>query len=370
MFERFGDCKKVLIPPQGGVSALIIMGNAVDAKKAFKALAYSRFRTQPLYLEWAPHDAISGSETSAEKVEGVEENTKTKKSKRELTYEEKVRERKRRQGILEEEEKEEVEEAVEEAENDQKDEEKATETVKNGEEDIFEPESTLFVKNLSFDTNDAALDAFFRRKYNIRSAQVSKKLNPSNPSKNLSMGFGFVQFYTRNEAMKALKEMQGELLEGHSIELKISHRQTLDKDSMKRKTVEKTKQGDCTKILVRNIPFTAKIKEVESLFSTFGDIQNVRIPKKLGSKDQHRGFGFVDFASKEEAKRAFDSLVHSTHLYGRHLVLEWAKEDDSVEELREKTAEKFSGEKGAKKKRKAQLEAIQKQLQVVDDEKQ
>ena len=34
-------------------------------------------------------------------------------------------------------------------------------------------------------------------------------------------------------------------------------------------------------------------------------------------------------------------LFRNTHIYGRHLVLEWAKEDDTVAELREKTAEHY-----------------------------
>lgn len=50
---------------EGGISAIVVMSNAVDAKKAFKALAYSRFRTQPLYLEWAPGD-VFGEEKKAE----------------------------------------------------------------------------------------------------------------------------------------------------------------------------------------------------------------------------------------------------------------------------------------------------------------
>lgn len=44
----------------------------------------------------------------------------------------------------------------------------------------------------------------------------------------------------------------------------------------------------------------------------------------------------MDYMTRADAKRAFDALVHSTHLYGRRLVLEWAKSDDTVEELREK----------------------------------
>jgi len=42
----------------------------------------------------------------------------------------------------------------------------------------------------------------------------------------------------------------------------------------------------------------------------------------------NRGFGFVEFVSSEEAKAAFKNLQHS-HLYGRKIVIEWAKPDDS-----------------------------------------
>jgi len=41
-------------------------------------------------------------------------------------------------------------------------------------------------------------------------------------------------------------------------------------------------------------------------------------------------------------QRAFEALCHSTHLYGRRLVLEWADaESDTLGELRRKTARHF-----------------------------
>lgn len=58
------------------------------------------------------------------------------------------------------------------------------------------------------------------------------------------------------------------------------------------------------------------------------------MPKKMDG--QHRGFAFIDFLTKQEAKTAFESLG-ATHLYGRHLVLEWAKEEESIEAARLKT---------------------------------
>ena len=56
-------------------------------------------------------------------------------------------------------------------------------------------------------------------------------------------------------------------------------------------------------------------------------IKSVRLPTKFDGT--HRGFGFVDFLTKQEAQNAFESLG-ATHLYGRHLVLEWAHEEDEM----------------------------------------
>lgn len=38
------------------------------------------------------------------------------------------------------------------------------------------------------------------------------------------------------------------------------------------------------------------------LFSTFGDLKTVRLPKKATGSGSHRGFGFIDFITKQDAK--------------------------------------------------------------------
>ena len=75
------------------------------------------------------------------------------------------------------------------------------------------------------------------------------------------------------------------------------------------------------------------------ILRTFGQIKRLRLPKKFDNHS-HRGFAFIDFMTKQEARNAFESL-HSTHLYGRHLVLEWAEDEDSIDALREKTKRQF-----------------------------
>ena len=126
------------------------------------------------------------------------------------------------------------------------------------------------------------------------------------------------------------------LPDGHKLELKPSHREThsADREGHREEKVKSVEQKSA-KILVRNIPFEASKQEVKELFQTFGELKTVHLPKKFSSSQgEHRGFGFVEFTTKERAKRAFESLKHSAHLYGRWLVLEWAEEEESIDAIR------------------------------------
>lgn len=100
------------------------------------------------------------------------------------------------------------------------------------------------------------------------------------------------------------------------------------------------------KVLVRNLPFEATRNEVTQLFHTFGELKHVRLPQK-GNKSGHRGFAFIEFINEEDALKAYETLCHSTHLYGRRLVLDWADNEETVDEMRTKTKKYFS--KGIKK---------------------
>ena len=73
---------------------------------------------------------------------------------------------------------------------------------------------------------------------------------------------------------------------------------------------------------MRNLAFQATKQEVRELFKHFGSIKVIRLPKKMNG--QHRGFGFVEFDSVEEAALAKQALS-SAHLYGRKLVIEYEK---------------------------------------------
>lgn len=296
LFEPFGPLIQVILPP-AAISAMVEFAEATHAKKAFSKLAYTNFKHLPLYLEWAPLNILDkpvqqdppGLEAGSPQQDGDEEE----------------------QGGS---------------------------------------SSSVFVKNLSFSTQEEALKELFSQVGGVKSVSIAKKRNPKDPAVPLSMGYGFVEYRSQDLALTAIKQLQHSKLEGHVLELKLSHRKTnLPTQHTAKKQGTLTKQKSA-KILVRNIPFEASRREVKDLFSTFGNLKMVRLPKKLSADGggEHRGFGFVEFSTKQDAKSAFDALSYSTHLYGRRLVLEWAEQEESLEAIRKRTAEHFHSS-GAKR---------------------
>uniref|UniRef100_A0AAQ5Z327 Probable RNA-binding protein 19 n=1 Tax=Amphiprion ocellaris TaxID=80972 RepID=A0AAQ5Z327_AMPOC len=311
LFSPHGSLGRVLLPPSG-LTAIIEFLEPSEAKRAFTRLAYSKFHHVPLYLEWAPVGVF---------VAAKPEPGKTDQTLINLTHflgfildkEEAVKEEKKKE---------------EEEEDDEEEEEESA------------PGSTLFIKNLNFSTKEDKLQETFSKCGKVTSCTISKKKDKT--GKMLSMGYGFVQYQTAEAAQKALRQLQHCTVDDHQLELKISEKATRTTEvTRKKKQAEKKQTG--SKILVRNVPFQASVREVRELFCTFGELKTVRLPKKAAGSGKHRGFGFVDFLTKQDAKKAFAALCHSTHLYGRRLVLEWADAEETVETLRRKTAEHFHG---------------------------
>lgn len=316
MFAKFGTVGRVVLPPTKAI-ALVEFFHANEARSAFRALAYSRFKNAPLFLEWAPMQALKAASPPPAATElrpegenkcAMEQGTET-----------------------------------------------AVVRIKDAEAEGDVPEAeggegtpTLYVKNLNFETASETLRQVFSAVGAVRSARVATKKAPDGTI--LSLGFGFVEFEQREALNRALDELQGHIVDGHALVLKRSvHGKTNDqtpaagKKKSQATDLDDSMNEHSTKLLVRNIPFEASEKEVRELFKTFAQLKRLRLPRKFDGN--HRGFGFVDFLTHQEAANAKKALAH-THLYGRHLVLEWARTEgvdattgvDSLELLRAKAS--------------------------------
>ncbi|XP_023713883.1 probable RNA-binding protein 19 isoform X2 [Cryptotermes secundus] len=307
LFMKYGELGRVVMPPTG-ITAIIEFLEPSEAKTAFTKLAYTKFKHLPLYLEWAPSDTFLSPPSKPGTEDKTLEHSKS---------------------------------------NDSCSNENAlADTGKNSddssdEDEPPEPDTTLFIKNLNFSTEQEDIREHFKKCGPIHEVSVAKKKDPGDPQRLISLGYGFIQFKKRASTEKALKTLQQSVLNEHAIELKRSNRTVKTDVHTTRKRTKVGKQTG-TKILVRNVPFQATKKEVMDLFKTFGELKALRLPKKMVGTGSHRGFAFVDYYTKHDAKQAFKALCQSTHLYGRRLVLEWAAAEENVEELRKRTAENFS----------------------------
>ena len=67
------------------------------------------------------------------------------------------------------------------------------------------------------------------------------------------------------------------------------------------------------KLFVGNIPFKATEDSLKELFSQAGEVESVKIITD-GHTGQPKGFGFVEMATEEDAKRAIESLNGATFM--------------------------------------------------------
>ncbi|KAJ8075742.1 Multiple RNA-binding domain-containing protein 1 [Marasmius tenuissimus] len=292
LFEPHGAVNRVLVPPAGTI-AVVDFDRPDDAAKGFKAVAYRRLGNSVIYLEKAPLGIFSDA--------GTTDNAEAQA----LAYKHAVK-------IPEQEQERET---------------------KDAEEPLLGAGTTLFVKNLAFSTTTDRLTQIFRNLPSFVFARVQMKPDPKKPDGKLSMGYGFVGFKDAEGAKKAMKSMQGFVLDGHALHIKFAGRGQDEAESSGDKGVNS--KSRTTKMIVKNVPFEATKKDIRDLFGSHGHLKSVRLPKKFDSRT--RGFAFLEFVSRHEAENAYATLRH-THLLGRHLVLEWAEEaEQDIDALRKKT---------------------------------
>ncbi|KAG0258745.1 hypothetical protein DFQ27_004474 [Actinomortierella ambigua] len=337
LFGTYGDLGRVLMPPAKTI-AIVEFLQPSEARAAFSHLAYRRFKDSILYLEKAPvgvftkaYDPSMKDKKKNKNKAGDDGEGSSSLGKMSSTQ------------LME-----------------------ATTTAEDAQDTDNVEGSTLFIKNINFKTTNEGLRKAFAALAGLKSTVIRQKPDPKNAGKTLSMGFGFAEFATKEQAMAAMKAMNGFVLEGNKLEIKFSDRgSTSGAKNSEAKGKKTAPKGHGTKLLVRNIPFEATKKDIMALFKTFGQLKSVRLPKKMTG--EHRGFAFLDFVTKQEAKNVYENVAN-THLLGRHLVLEWAEEDSSLDVLREKTGRQFHKDDGnaGKKRRKVDLDGDAEEMMMMD----
>lgn len=292
VFEPHGEVVRVLIPPTGTI-AIVEFAHSSQAKVAYMKAGFKKFKDSILFLEKAPRDLFKDppKEIQENQAPGVGMGTSV-----------------------------------------------ADLLASEVEEDDMVETATLFVKNLNFETRTPALKHAFENLEGFMAATVKTKPNPKDNESDLSMGFGFVQFKSKELAQQAIKNMDGQILDGHKLSIRASHRGQDAAEERRRQDDRNKKSLTQRKMIVKNLPFQTSKKDLRSLIEQYGSLKSLRLPKNL--ENRARGFAFAEFATPKEARHAFETLK-DMHFLGRKLVVEWAEtEPEDAEDVLKKMRQK------------------------------
>ena len=354
MFARFGALAAFLMPPSRTM-ALVEFVEPSEARAAHRGLAYRKYKHAPLYLEWAPLNVID--KTKAPKKQLLLLAQQAKKDKQNKSTSKASATSVSTTGTSNEEAMDVSDCGVSGTVGTRNQEEKKIEGVHDDDEEVEDDDgglfSSVFIKNLNFISTEESLRAHILRLglQGLRTVKIQTKSKAPVGSGGkvvvLSQGYGFAEFKTSEQAIAAVQRLHKSVLDSHALEAKPSDKRltplpagsvtrvpvpsSSSASNKRHQTADGTGGGSGsggvggTKIIVRNVAFQASKSEIRDLFAAFGSVRRVRIPQKMGG--EHRGFAFVDFSTAQEAAAAVQAL-RSTHLYGRHLILDWAKETE------------------------------------------
>jgi polyadenylate-binding protein len=149
-----------------------------------------------------------------------------------------------------------------------------------------DPASSLYVGNLPNTTFELDLFKFFSsRGYKLKNARVMFDEG------NRSRGYGYLNFHDAAEATRCLNEMNNSVMSGKQIVLN------------KQKDREFDSQAN---LLVRNLPKSLDQRGLAELFGKYGKIGSCKL--EIFNDGTSRGFGYVQFDSADDAKKAIQSL--------------------------------------------------------------
>nr|XP_048678025.1 RNA-binding protein 28 isoform X1 [Caretta caretta] len=146
-------------------------------------------------------------------------------------------------------------------------------------------------------------------------------------------GFGYVTFSLLEDAQRALREVT--TFEGHEIKVDVAKKKLREKKKQRPDASEippeeqkpKKPKGAPKKarLIIRNLSFKCSDDDLKAVFSPFGAVLEVNIPRKADGK--MRGFAFVQFKNILQAGKALKGM-NMKEIKGRTVAVDWAVAKD------------------------------------------
>ncbi|KAI7729408.1 hypothetical protein M8C21_010246, partial [Ambrosia artemisiifolia] len=149
--------------------------------------------------------------------------------------------------------------------------------------------TSLYVGDLEWNVTDSQLYDLFNQLGQVVSVRVCRDL-----STRRSLGYGYVNYASPQDAARAIEVLNFTPLNGKPIRIMYSHRDP---------SVRKSGSGN---IFIKNLDKAIDQKALHDTFSTFGNIISCKIA--TDSTGQSKGYGFVQYDSEEAAQKAIEKL--------------------------------------------------------------
>uniref|UniRef100_A0A060TBG3 Polyadenylate-binding protein, cytoplasmic and nuclear n=1 Tax=Blastobotrys adeninivorans TaxID=409370 RepID=A0A060TBG3_BLAAD len=181
--------------------------------------------------------------------------------------------------------------------------------------------TNLYIKNIDANVTEDEFTSLFSQYGKI----VSHSL-PLNPE-GLSRGFGFVNFETHDQAVKAVDNLNDYELHGKKLYVSRAQKKYERMEELRQQSQlhDKSKyQG--TNLYIKYLDPAIDDNKLKEAFAPFGTITSAKI--MTDDNGQSRGFGFVCYSNPEEAKRAIAEMHQST-LSGNQIYVNLAQRKDA-----------------------------------------
>jgi len=164
--------------------------------------------------------------------------------------------------------------------------------------------TNIYAKNLSKDTREEKFIELFKKFGSITSAYLAKD------EQGASKGFGFVNFDTHEQAQAAIDEMNGKEVDGNPIYVgraqKKQEREKELKEMFEKLKRERMSKFQGVNLYVKNLDEGIDDAKLREEFSAAGTITSAKVMRD--EKGASKGFGFVCFATPDEATKAVTEL--------------------------------------------------------------
>ncbi|EPE36370.1 RNA-binding, RBD [Glarea lozoyensis ATCC 20868] len=172
----------------------------------------------------------------------------------------------------------------------------------------LEPTDTVYVGNLLFEVTGADLEREFGEFGTVKSATIATD------ARQLSKGFGYVQFENVEQAKAAIEAKHETQFEGRRMIVNY----------MAKRTNTGARNPPAKTLFIGNLAFEMSDKDLNNLFRDVRNVVDVRvaIDRRTG---QPRGFAHADFTDMESAVKGFEAL-NGKEVYGRTLRLDYSSD--------------------------------------------